>query len=265
MICVSSYNKRFPKYPAVSTDGGSISGLWYCGGFQKNSLHGQYPAGFLDRALALFPDAERILHCPSGTLEGPGVTVDRISDGVRRPTVVADAGRLPFRDYSFDLILADPPYTRSDSRKYGCPPFPLLRAMREYRRLLRGGGYLGILHTFVPQFSRDQWELRGLIGVVTGFNRATRIFSIMRSWHPEAWPTFLCNLCRRRKKARPKFWYGDRGEMWVCGRCRAILVRGSRGSRPDVEKVLSYYGVLATKKITREGVLEGLRLPEHMA
>lgn len=181
MISVENWNKTFTKYPMTIEDKGWIYGVWYCGtAWSKVRLHGQYPPGFLKRALALFPEAKDILHCPSGTLEGPGMTVDLMRDEIRKPQVQASADKLPFPDASFDLWISDPPYTVADSTKYGCPPFPLRGMMKEAHRVLRPGGYLGVLHTYYPAYKRQEWDLKGLVAVVTGFQRATRMFSIFQ-------------------------------------------------------------------------------------
>ena len=180
MISVENVNRTFPAYPMTVNDKGWIYGVWYCGtSWQKIALYGQYPPGFLKRALALFPDAERILHCPSGTVTGPGVTVDLISDAVRHPQIIASADALPFLDNSFDLILSDPPYSAEDSKKYGCSPFPLGGFVKEAHRILRSGGHLGMLHVYYPAYSRKEWKLEALIMVITGFLRRARVFSIL--------------------------------------------------------------------------------------
>lgn len=179
MISVANWNKQFERYPMTVEDKGWIYGVWYCGtAWSKVKLHGQYPPGFLKRALGLFPDAKDILHCPSGTLEGPGITVDLMRDAVRVPQIQASADAIPLSDNSIDLFLSDPPYTVEDSKKYGCPPFPLRGMLKEAHRLLRPHGILGILHTYYPSYRRAEWKLRGLIAVVTGFQRATRMFSL---------------------------------------------------------------------------------------
>jgi hypothetical protein len=77
-----------------------------------------------------------------------------------------------------DLVLSDPPYTDNDSAIYGCPAFPMRQFMIEARRVLRRGGHLGILHTYYPSYQRREWKIVGLIGIVTGFCRVVRVFSI---------------------------------------------------------------------------------------
>jgi len=167
------------------SDKGWVYGVWYCGtAWTKARLHGEYPATFLKRVYALFPDATRILHCPSGTVNGRGVTVDMVHDGIRVPQIVADAHVLPFKPHSFDLILADPPYSLMDSKIYGVPAFRVPTFMTEAHRVLDPGGYLGILHTYYPSYHGKIWALEGLIAVVTGFLRVTRMFSIFRKLSP---------------------------------------------------------------------------------
>lgn len=172
------------KYPVTVEDKGWVYGVWYCGTvFTKAKLHGQYPPGYLKRVLALFPSVvdNEILHCPSGTVTGPGVTVDAASDGVRCPQIVASADVLPFDDDLFSLVISDPPYSKEDSAKYGFPPFPMGKFMRECRRILKDDGILAILHTRYPSYRRKEWKLVGLVAVVTGFMRATRILSLFQN------------------------------------------------------------------------------------
>jgi hypothetical protein len=178
-ISVAAWNVAFPKYPMLVEDKGYIYGVWYCGtSWHKSRLHGEYPPTFLKRALALFPGAQRILHCPSGTIIGPGVTIDRVRDKVRCPQIVADAAALPIQSGTIDLVLSDPPYSDGDSKVYGCPPFPQKRFMSEAHRILRRGGYLGILHLYLPSYREDQWRVAAIITVLTAPCRAPRIFSV---------------------------------------------------------------------------------------
>lgn len=189
---VKSYNITFPRYPSLIEDKGWIHGVWYCGGFCVSTLYGQYPWSFLKRALSLFPgiDPARILHCPSGTLNGdtPGVTVDLVRDDIRKPQIIASADNLPFPDNSFDLVLSDPPYSKEDAKKYGTPPYPLKKAMAEFRRVLSPGGYFGLLHFYYPTFQRKNWKMRAMIGVCTGSNRRMRVFTVFENTKIEICP-----------------------------------------------------------------------------
>ena len=177
---VAHLNAEFPKYPITVEDKGWVYGVWYCSrSFQKVALYGQYPQTFLKRALALFPAATDILHCPSGTVQGVrGITADRVKDSIRCPQIVADACALPFPNNSFDLILSDPPYSDRDAQEYGTGHFPLKKAMQEFHRVLRPHAYFGLLHVMTPAFSKKTWKWVGTIAVVTGTNSRTRMFSI---------------------------------------------------------------------------------------
>ena len=186
-IDIEHLNATFPKIPPTMQAKGWTYGVWYTGKrYQKQIMYGTYPGNFLARALALFPEAKDILHCPSGTLNGdtPGITVDLMREYPRAPQVQACASSLPFRDNSFDLYLSDPPYSPEDSKIYGCPPYPIGKAMREASRVLRPNGYFGMLHVYYPSYRRSDWQLEGLIAVVTGFMSKTRMFSIFRNKKP---------------------------------------------------------------------------------
>lgn len=190
---VAALNAAMKKYPMSFTDenGDSIEdkgwgyGVWYCGtSFTKVKLYGQYPPTFLKRSLALFPDAKDVLHAPSGQLADlpqGHVTMDMYEDNVRKPMFKGDCGNMPFKDGSFDLILSDPPYSEEDSRLYGCAKFPEKKFMEECRRVLKPQGYLGFLAYHYPSYSRQDWRLKGLFAVVTGFSRRTRMFSVFQS------------------------------------------------------------------------------------
>jgi hypothetical protein len=181
---VEFYNQTFLKYPKLIGDKGWIYGVWYCGMTYQRKLYGQYPPTFLRRALSLFPsvDPKRILHCPSGSLNGdvPGVSVDCMRDEIWQPQIIAAADCLPFSDCSFDLVLSDPPYSDAHSREVQHAPLPAQKEHAEFHRILARGGYFGLLHFRYPSFKRTEWEMRALIGVVTGSNRNVRVFTIFQ-------------------------------------------------------------------------------------
>lgn len=85
---------------------------------------------------------------------------------------------LPFADGSFDVVLSDPPYTPEDAVKYGCLPFPERQFLREAYRVLRIGGYLGVLHKHEMQVPKERFKRRALIGVSLGNHKPLRTFAI---------------------------------------------------------------------------------------
>jgi hypothetical protein len=111
---IANYDRetKFPRSLFIAADG-RVVGVWIMGNDYRvrSGYYGGYPAGYLRRVRALFPDKRRVLHIFSGQVDLealPGDTVD-INPSLR-PTFVDDAQTLedvPLENY--DLILADPP------------------------------------------------------------------------------------------------------------------------------------------------------------
>ncbi len=177
---VAHLNAEFPQYPITVEDKGwALRRLVLRPQLRKSQALRPISRNISQTGAGAVPWAIEILHCPSGTIEGVrGITVDKVRDAVRRPQIVADACSLPFQDYSFDLVLSDPPYSDEDAEHYGTGHFPLRKAMREFHRVLRPHGHLALLHVMTPAFSTKLWKWVGMIGVVTGTNSRIRLFSI---------------------------------------------------------------------------------------
>jgi len=169
-------------WPRSLDDKGHLAGVWYCGTYNRQELYGAYPPTYLARLLALFPDVpeSELLHCPSGALSGPGVTVDMVSGDGRCPQIVANAAHLPFRDNAFSLLGMDPPYSQKHAKVYGTGRFPIRKAIVEAWRVLRPGGMLAILHIYQPNTNRQMWRTRGLIAVVCGPHKDVRLLTLMQ-------------------------------------------------------------------------------------
>src|SRR6202046_252307 len=92
---VNSYARitGFPQSLFIAEDD-RVVGTWIMGNDYrvKSGYYGGYPAGYLKRIAALFPDRQRVLHVFSGQVDltaMPGDTVD--CNPTMNPTWVADA------------------------------------------------------------------------------------------------------------------------------------------------------------------------------
>jgi hypothetical protein len=83
------------------------------------------------------------------------------------------------------LIVADPPYTGEDCDHYGVPLIRRQVVVRECHKVLAPGGFLVWLDMVWPQYSKRDWILRGLIGVVRSTNHRARIVTILEKRGPE--------------------------------------------------------------------------------
>ena len=116
---IDNYIKE-TKYPRslFIGDDNRIYGTWIMGNNYKvkSGYYGGYPATYLKRIKALFPDKKSILHLFSGKVDIEklnGKTVDINEEN--NPDNVDDAQSLknvPVEE--FDLVLADPPYSVED-------------------------------------------------------------------------------------------------------------------------------------------------------
>ncbi len=129
----------FPRSLFLSGEG-RVVGTWIMGNDYrvKSAYYGGYPAGYLRRIRALFPDKRRVLHLFSGKVDLgalPGDTVD--INPKLKPTYIDDAQKLsavPLESY--DLVLADPPYSVEDAERYRTTMVKrntVLRALRASR------------------------------------------------------------------------------------------------------------------------------------
>ncbi len=111
----------FPESLFTSGDG-RIVGTWIMGNDYrvKSTYYGGYPAGYLRRIKALFPEKKRVLHLFSGKVDTavmPGQTVD--INPALAPDYVDDAQTLASVPlHTFDLVMADPPYSVEDAERY---------------------------------------------------------------------------------------------------------------------------------------------------
>ncbi len=177
-----AYSLAFPKFPPLRADHRWIDGMWLLGNNYrvKSGYYGGYPAGYLARVMALFPDInpKTCLHACAGKVDAPGVRVDL--NPIVCPHIVADVTKLPFADGTFPLVLADPPYSPTDAERYGVPMVNRAAMMRELCRVTQSKGFIVWLDTVTPMFSKRQAQWVGAIGIQRSTNHRVRACNIFQ-------------------------------------------------------------------------------------
>jgi hypothetical protein len=181
---IDSYVRHtgFPRSLFLGEDG-RVVGTWIMGNDYrvKSSYYGGYPAGYLRRVRALFPDKQSILHLFSGKVDlaaCPGDTVD--SNPALNPTYLDDAQSLasvPLDRY--DLVLADPPYSIEDCDHYGTSMVKRNRVMRALAGLPEGA-HVVWLDQVLPMYRKDTFSVEAVIGMVKSTNHRFRVITIFR-------------------------------------------------------------------------------------
>lgn len=174
---------KFPRSLFLSEDG-RVVGTWIMGNDYRvrSGYYGGYPAGYLKRVAAMFPDKKDVLHLFSGKVDLSilgGDTVDL--DDETEPTFVDDAQTLtsvPLEKY--DLVLADPPYSVEDCDHYKPTMVKRNVVMRTLGERLTGGAHVVWLDQVLPMYRKDQFAVEGVIGMVKSTNHRFRVTTIFR-------------------------------------------------------------------------------------
>jgi len=182
---IKHYGKKtgFPRSLFVAEDG-RVVGTWIMGNDYrvKSAYYGGYPAGYLKRIAALFPDRRKVLHVFSGKVDlsaMPGDTVD--CNASLGPTWLADAHDLssvPLHEY--DLILADPPYSVEDAERYQTTMVKRNVVLRSLAAGLSAGARVVWLDQVLPMYRKDEWVIEAVIGMVKSTNHRFRVTTIFR-------------------------------------------------------------------------------------
>jgi hypothetical protein len=175
----AAYARAFPDFPAshlqiVQEQGRDVLyGIWLLGNDYRtrSPLYGAYPKGYLDRVMALFPDAgDAVLHAFSGSLPpGPYSRVDLI-DRCGIPDArfhQMDVCALAMEPHEwlgrFALVCADPPYSEPDADRYGTAMVDRRRALAALARVTAPGRFLVWLDCVWPMHRKDAWQTVGRV------------------------------------------------------------------------------------------------------
>lgn len=179
----------FPRSLFIAEDG-RVVGTWIMGNDYrvKSGYYGGYPAGYLKRIAALFPDRQKVLHVFSGKVDltaMPGDTVD--CNSAMEPTFIADAHDLsgvPLTDY--ELVLADPPYSIEDAERYQTTMVKRNVVMRSLAAGMRADARVVWLDQVLPMYRKDEWSIEAVIGMVKSTNHRFRLVTIFRRLERES-------------------------------------------------------------------------------
>ncbi len=173
---------KFPRSLFQAEDG-RVVGTWIMGNDYrvKSTYYGGYPAGYLRRVMALFPDKQKTLHLFSGKVDlvaAPGDTAD--TNPALDPTYVDDAHHLtnvPLEKY--DLVLADPPYSVEDCDHYGTSMVKRNTVLRALQKL-PSGAHIVWLDQVLPMYRKDCFVLEATIGMWKSTNHRFRGITVFR-------------------------------------------------------------------------------------
>jgi hypothetical protein len=203
---IESY-ARLTKFPGslFIADDGRVVGTWIMGNDYrvKSGYYGGYPAGYLRRIAALFPDRRHVLHVFSGQVDlsvMPGDTVD--SNPAMKPTWVADAhnlSSLPLERY--DLVMADPPYSVEDAERYQTTMVQRNVVMRSLAAGMAEGARVVWLDQVLPMYRKTDWCIEAVIGMVKSTNHRFRVTTIFRRLGP---PTLSLEDGGKQVQERPR-------------------------------------------------------------
>ena len=174
---------NFPKSVFVGEDN-RLCGTWVMGNNYQvaSTYYGGYPHGYLKRIKALFPDKTKVLHLFGGKVDTSiinGKTIDINPD--MEPDYLGDAHKMSeFIDETFDLILADPPYSVEDCEHYGTSMVKRNIILRECVKLLEDKGHLVWLDQVLPMYRKAELKTTGYIGMVKSTNHRFRVVTIFQ-------------------------------------------------------------------------------------
>ena len=145
-----------------------------------------FPRGLLQRVRALFPDVStesvggrfETIHAFSGSL--PVGAYDRC-DLVQPAEFACDVRDLPNQtSHRWRLVVADPPYSAVDAKKYGTPMVNRRAAIAALAQVTSEGAHLVWLDTCWPIHSKREWVTVGRILVQRSTNHRARVLTIFR-------------------------------------------------------------------------------------
>lgn len=173
----------FPRSLFIAGDGRVVGTFIMGNNYRvKSTYYGGYPAGYLRRMRALFPDKNSALHLFSGRVDEevwPGTTYDLNPD--LDPDIVGRAEEIRESLLALhDIVLADPPYSAEDAEHYGAPMVNRNKVIQALAHGTLPGTHVVWLDQVLPMYRKTDWEMEAVIGMVKSTNHRFRVITIFR-------------------------------------------------------------------------------------
>jgi SAM-dependent methyltransferase len=145
--------------------------IWTLGP-SSNRYPGAFPRGLIPKIKRKWWGSKRLwLFSGSYRDNRDGVTFDIKKELC--PCVCGNCEVLPFKNNSFDFIMADPPYSEKESKElYQLPYVNIIKTLNEMIRICKPGGHILFLHRLVPSVFpglnlSKKTQMVGVVGVFT--------------------------------------------------------------------------------------------------
>jgi len=195
---VQVLNAKLTNYNYQNNRFKIIADIWYCGPAEKDSnkmkFDGSYPSGFLkDWKIAFknyIPEMPFILHVCAGRVpKSEGATLD--IDPKYNPDYLCNAETMRYGSLmegekqvpsdTFDWVLADPPYNPKASEKYyNKKLLNKSKMLQQMTRVVKTGGFVGVLDQTMPQSPPRSLECVARIAVTSVPNLDVRVFTVFQ-------------------------------------------------------------------------------------
>ena len=140
----------------------------------SSKYHGCYPKYF-EKHLPRLLNTDKYLHAFCGSAQ-TGFRIDLKFE--TKPDVVCDVHYLPFRDEVFGGVVADPPYNAKFAKiLYDVEDVHYYKYMKEFIRVTKKGGRIGILHNFVMGRVKGTKYYK-VVAILVRIWQFTKIFTI---------------------------------------------------------------------------------------
>lgn len=133
---------------------------------------GAFPRGLIKRIRRRWWGQKRLWLFSGSFKDGrAGITYDIKKE--LNPSVCGNCEVLPFKNNSFDFIMADPPYSEKEAMElYQLPYVNIIKTLNEMIRVCKPGGKIIFFHRLIPAIFpglnlSKKTQLIGVVGVFT--------------------------------------------------------------------------------------------------